>query len=298
MSQFGNWLKDASVPNKIFKTEDGIDVAADAHTLFVTIHPFIDGNGRVARLLMNLILMRYGFPIAVITREDRLRYYDALEISQSSDITPFISLVSECIDESLEEYEAAAKEQHEATEWAKSLASKFDAKERIQASNRYEVWKNAMDLLKSLFRQTTEMLDESSYSARIFFKDFGVLEFEKYLSLKNYVSAKRTWFFRIDFRSTKKSARYLFFFGSPNTQMRPTVDVTLHISREEPQDSFNYERIDIIHAENIPSIFEIGYNQSTEEFVTRCAGSRINTSKADAICKQFVTDVVEKHFQN
>ena len=66
---------------------------------------------------MNLMLMRHGYPIAIITKEDRHRYYDALEFSQASDLTPFIVLVAESIEESLEEYEAAAQEQREQTEW-------------------------------------------------------------------------------------------------------------------------------------------------------------------------------------
>ena len=88
MQVFMRWLSDASVPSsETFARVRGLIIAAAAHTWFVTIHPFIDGNGRVARLLTNLLLMRYGFPIAIITKEDRLRYYDALEESQASDLT-------------------------------------------------------------------------------------------------------------------------------------------------------------------------------------------------------------------
>ena len=53
--------------------------AAELHTRFVEIHPFVDGNGRTGRLLLNLDLMRAGFPPAVVRKEDRAAYYDALD---------------------------------------------------------------------------------------------------------------------------------------------------------------------------------------------------------------------------
>jgi Fic family protein len=296
MERFGVWLQEASVPGKRFKVDDALLAAAAAHTWFVTVHPFVDGNGRVARLLMNLILMRYGYPIAVITREDRLRYYDALEVSQASDLTAVVALLVECISESLEEYEAAAKEQREAAEWAQSIAGKFDQKEKTKAANQYEVWKNAMDLLKSLFKQTAEMLDASATLGNIYFKDFGTLEFEKYIALKSYGSAKKTWFFRLDFRSGDAAARYLFFFGSPSQALRRATDVTLHISREMPPGSFFYERLDALSAPNVPNLVEIGYQQSAEDFIVRGKDNRVHTEKVDALCRRFAQEVVEKHF--
>ena len=59
-------------------------LAAEMHERLVTIHPFVDGNGRTARLIMNLILLQAGFPITNISSEDknRLAYYDALEEAQ------------------------------------------------------------------------------------------------------------------------------------------------------------------------------------------------------------------------
>ena len=79
-----------------------IERAARVHAEFVKIHPFIDGNGRTSRLLMNYELMKAGFPPAVIKAIDRARYYDTLDLAHTKgDHEPFIQLVSDSVDESL-----------------------------------------------------------------------------------------------------------------------------------------------------------------------------------------------------
>ena len=221
MRDFGVWLNTATIPGKRFASVEGILIATAAHTWFVHVHPFIDGNGRVARLLMNLVLMRFGIPIAIIAREDRIRYYDALEQAQSSDLSGFVALLCECVHESLEEYEHAAAQQKEQQEWAKSIAERFGSKEDTKSRNEYEVWRSAMDLLMGYMRQTAELISEATPTAQIYFKEFGHLDTEKYIGLKNGQSAKRTWFFRIDFRSGDVAVRYLFFFGMPSPTLRP-----------------------------------------------------------------------------
>lgn len=54
------------------------------HGEFVKIHPFIDGNGRTARLILNFELMKYGYPAIVITRERRHEYYEALNVAYTT----------------------------------------------------------------------------------------------------------------------------------------------------------------------------------------------------------------------
>lgn len=71
-----------------------IEKAARLHTDFVKIHPFIDGNGRTARLLLNLELMRHHYLPVIIRKEDRLDYYQALDSACSQgDYAGFIEQV-------------------------------------------------------------------------------------------------------------------------------------------------------------------------------------------------------------
>ena len=72
-----------------------IERAAKVHADFVGIHPFVDGNGRTSRLLMNLELMKAGYPPSVITVENRLAYYEALDQWMAYGNTePFINLIA------------------------------------------------------------------------------------------------------------------------------------------------------------------------------------------------------------
>lgn len=82
-----------------------IELSAEMHERLVTIHPFIDGNGRTSRLLMNLILLQNGFPIAILKgdTDSRLKYYGALETAQTEDNKqPFIDLITENVRETME----------------------------------------------------------------------------------------------------------------------------------------------------------------------------------------------------
>lgn len=79
--------------------------AAQLHTRLVKIHPFVDGNGRTARLLLNLELMKEGYPPAIVRKEDRLAYYDALdEACESGDYDCITALVADAVERSLQGY--------------------------------------------------------------------------------------------------------------------------------------------------------------------------------------------------
>lgn len=81
-----------------------VEYAAMLHLNLVTIHPFVDGNGRTARLLMNLALLQSGYPITIIPPIIRGDYISALRDSNKGDNKPFINLISCCVWESQKEY--------------------------------------------------------------------------------------------------------------------------------------------------------------------------------------------------
>jgi Fic family protein len=81
-----------------------VEYAAILHLNLVTIHPFIDGNGRTARLLMNLALLQAGYPITIIPPIIRGDYISALRDSNKGDNKPFIAFISCCVWESQKDY--------------------------------------------------------------------------------------------------------------------------------------------------------------------------------------------------
>ncbi len=104
MNEFVQWLRTAN--------DNPVQLASDAHFKLVTIHPFTDGNGRTARLLMNFILIQTGFPPAIIKKEERNRYLTALEIGQTKEqMNAYYELIYDAINRSLDIYLEAFKPQ-------------------------------------------------------------------------------------------------------------------------------------------------------------------------------------------
>jgi len=90
---------------KLEKELHPIEFAAKFHLDFVTIHPFIDGNGRCARLLMNLVLLRFGYVITIIPAILRHDYIEAIKKSQKMKADkPFVDFISCMVYESMKDY--------------------------------------------------------------------------------------------------------------------------------------------------------------------------------------------------
>lgn len=81
-----------------------VELAALLHHKLVYVHPFWDGNGRTARLVMNLIIMSYGYPLGVILKNDRKRYYRVLSQADQGHYKPLCEFVAQAVLRSMSIY--------------------------------------------------------------------------------------------------------------------------------------------------------------------------------------------------
>ncbi|MCB8949069.1 MAG: Fic family protein [Ardenticatenaceae bacterium] len=131
MTDWTSWLQ----------TQEGqmspVALAALAHHKLVAIHPFIDGNGRTARLIMNLLLMRAGYPPAIIARVNRQQYYRVLAQADRGKTNPLVNFVGRAVERSLTLYLEASTPQTAPPPPEDEWIPLRDAAERVPYSQEY-----------------------------------------------------------------------------------------------------------------------------------------------------------------
>ncbi len=90
------WLRNHQKENPVL-------LAAYIHHFFIAIHPFIDGNGRTGRLLLNFMLMKSGFPPLCIRREEKIKYINCLEQARDGDTMPLLKFIVESVEKAYDE---------------------------------------------------------------------------------------------------------------------------------------------------------------------------------------------------
>lgn len=81
-----------------------VEIAAIVHHKLVYIHPFFDGNGRTARVMMNLLLLQQGYPLVIVLKNDRKKYYQALSQADLGDYTSLVRFTGQTVERSLNIY--------------------------------------------------------------------------------------------------------------------------------------------------------------------------------------------------
>ena len=159
------------------------------HTWLTHIHPFIDGNGRTARAILNLELIRAGWPSIIIRRKDRTRYLDALAESDSGgDLGPIASLVIERSRDALRDLERAAKTQQGYDEAAARL--------RRRQEKQLAIWNDSVKLLFSLLEEAAEQAFGSTGTVSTRWYD-DQIPLDDFVALCEGNPAGNSWLFRI-----------------------------------------------------------------------------------------------------
>jgi len=161
MQQWVLWVNGAES-----KRYDSVTRAIIAHHGFESVHPFEDGNGRVGRLLLNMLLMREGYPPALVLRDWRERYVLALQRADQGDYTALLNVVGRAVESSLDLYlEACRATEHlyqPLAELAETLGIETDylgwlaRHGKIEATKRGRYWYSTLEAMKTYQQSAKE----------------------------------------------------------------------------------------------------------------------------------------------
>lgn len=213
-----------------------IEFAASVHTKLVMIHPFVDGNGRTARLLTNAILLLNDLPIIVINYAEKQRYFDAIIHANTGDISELVDLWIECFSQEIDlmvkdvfiDIETNTDKLEKKTnspasvgivgrgkKFTSIIQNKTSQLEMLKEKT-FESWSSSYDeLLKNIEYYANEFnsndeIKKIGYNIKLI--KYDQLTFEKYLELESGKSTPKTWYFRIDISRANKYEKIMFFF--------------------------------------------------------------------------------------
>lgn len=200
------------------RSVSSIQKATWLHWAFARIHPFRDGNGRMARLLQDYILLKEGFVPAPLQSEDREGgYYAALEAADQGDGRPLLEIVAKNTLRMADRYLSIIRDEDAKKDWVTRVTQAATEKVKQNNHTRFLSVQRSANILKTEFYNLITELSDSIPGLTIRFRDYGSLEFEKFQNIENYGRAERTWFFGCEFRIAETILRYIFWFGSHHT---------------------------------------------------------------------------------
>ena len=225
----------------------GLELAARTHTKLAAIHPFIDGNGRTARLCAAAVLFDHDLPLIVLNSDDKERYLDTLLRSNRGSIDSLVSLFAELLEHSLKNIEDAVLQPPEIEEaphvesdiehssddaltknvssltgiasesrLTGILAKKVRARKERQSAA-YKAWRSAFEMfrneLHSYLVEIDEMLDFRDAGYELKLKTYDLVNEERFEAFWTRKDQTRTWFCSFEIRNSIERYALMFQFG-------------------------------------------------------------------------------------
>jgi len=292
MMELFEWLNENQHQNTLF-------VAAIAHHEFVKIHPFKDGNGRTARILLNLILLKKGFPICNIRRDERPAYYDALTLADNGHYEPIIEIVAENCTTLFSEYIRLRDESSRLKDWAMKLGNKDRELRLSKVKTEFELWQNKVNQIKLEFKQALTIINESVQTYYVSFYEYPPLTLDKYQQLKEKGIAQGTNFFSIRIHNNDTDRivyTFMFrFFRSNNKYPHVPMAIPLELNYFDiTKEDFKFIGY-FDHAKDIT--LRAFYVDGTGQIVTRYINPADTNYHEHETTEERITDTVINFFE-
>lgn len=260
MSELVAWLNTTEAPPPL--------AATVVHSWLTIIHPFQDGNGRVARLLANLVLLRNGWPTLIVRASDRLQYLDALSSSdEAGDILPLFDLFVKSIKRSLKEISRPGL-----------AVDLYEADLRARPNLQFEMWSNE---LKAFLDELRVVLNADDFELI----RMSVPSVSTYLLLQDGDSSGNTWLAKIRHPDGRDYLLWLGFmthemkdYGGPPLQA-PSIFVS---ERNRGEDTVHPYSNPLLSGSPI-SIDEISLIPSARERACLIRTARFNVEEFNAV---------------
>lgn len=283
-------------------TKNPILLASIAHHELASIHPFKDGNGRVSRLLMNLILLKNQYPISNIRKEDRPAYYDALSYADVGLSEPLIQMVFTGCTALFSEYVRVREETRRMAEWAERWGAKENEGRRKRESREMELWQSRMRQVFLEFQKATELMNDRLDFIEMSFFDFKTeITFERYQKLQREGQIDFGNAFSISFtdKHSKRQERFMFrYFRNFRKYPHPSRIIPLELNYKRENE---YVRLSDLDWSNRIRLRELYFN-TEGEFIIRQHIRETNSEKelkghqiAEAV-QWFFDDVLKNVF--
>ncbi len=144
------------------KDVNDLVLAAWTHWAIARVHPFEDGNGRMARLWQDLVLLRSRLTVAIIRPQDREVYLDALARADDGDFHSLVQLICQQVMSTFRAYLNAQQAADELAGWVTELVGEASARRREMRRIQYERWRHAAEQLRDAFERCAALINHGA----------------------------------------------------------------------------------------------------------------------------------------
>jgi len=200
---------------KSIKDLPGLLRACWVHWALARIHPFKDGNGRIARLWQDLVLLQENLTCAIIRPEQRREYLDALSVADEGDFNGLLQFTAQQVLRTFDKYLAAIEADRELSKSATEIAGEVDARSAEKRKLAFQRWVRKMEQLCSEFEVFAGRINNESKSIGLQIRKGDMIDQTQWENLRRGTSAGNTRFFTLwcDPRERRRNLGYRFFFA-------------------------------------------------------------------------------------